>query len=394
MSMGNLKSNKMRSLLTMLGIIIGVGAVIAMISIADGAKQSVSGRIKAMGTNLLVVRPGQHRFRHVRGGTVETLVLEDCEAIRRQIVGVELVSPELASSQQLKYFNQNTNTVVLGVHPEYLSVNNFAVKDGRFITDEDNHNYRKVVVIGATVARDLFMGRVPIGEEIKIKGMLFQIIGTLEAKGNQGWMDPDDQVLIPLSVAQKRVQGVKYLRAINIRVENEDEMGNVQAEIEQLLRRRHRIQAGQDADFNIRNQKEILDTLGEITGTLTLLLASIAGVSLVVGGIGIMNIMLVSVTERTREIGVRKALGAKNMDIMFQFLVESVMLCLFGGALGVAFGVTASEVIAHFAKWQAIIAPSAVMISFAFAVFVGLFFGLYPARRAATLNPIDALRYE
>ena len=392
-AMSSLKANKMRSLLTMLGIIIGVAAVITMVGIGDGAKANISSRIRSMGTNLLVVRPGTQRLHRVRGGSVTTLTLADAEAIAR-INGVERLSPEVSQALQIKYFNNNTNTPVLGATENFLAVNNFKLKEGRFITAEDVKHQRKVAVIGDGPAKELFDNQVPLGGEIKIKGMIFQVIGVLEGKGQSGYFNPDDQIVIPLSVAQKRLFGISHLRAINVSVKTEDQMSAVQGEIETLLRSRHRIKPGAEADFNIRNQKEMLTTFSQVTDTLGILLASIAAISMVVGGIGIMNIMLVSVTERTREIGVRKAVGANTFDVMFQFMVESVVLSLFGGLIGVATGVGAGELISRFGEWNLILSLKAIGVSFVFAVMVGLFFGIYPARRAASLNPIDALRYE
>ena len=393
-ALSSLRANKMRSLLTMLGIIIGVAAVITMVGIGDGAKENISRRIRSMGTNLLIVRPGIARLRRVRTGQVNTLKMGDADAIKLRVTGIMAISPEASMPQQVKFMNQNTNTAVLGATPTFLIVNNFRVRTGRFITAEDVKFQRKVAVIGDTPAKELFDGVVPLGAEIKIKGMLFTIIGVLDAKGQMGYFNPDDQVVIPLSVAQKRLFGIDYLRSINISVTDENEMGTVEEEITALLKSRHRIKPGTDADFNIRNQKDLLKTFGQITETLGLLLASIAAVSMVVGGIGIMNIMLVSVTERTREIGVRKAVGATTTDIMIQFLVESVVLSFVGGLIGVVLGVTTSKAISSFGNWNTVISIKAIAMAFLFAVLVGLFFGLYPARRAAQLNPIDALRYE
>jgi len=289
----SLRANALRSLLTMLGIIIGVSAVISMVSIGDGAKARVAKRIQGMGTNLLIVRPGQRRRRRVRGGSVNTLTRADADAIAAQIPGVQYVSPEMSQSQQVKYLNENMPTTILGATASYLQVNGFKLGHGRFFGETDLRANRKVAVLGATVAKQLFAGRDPVGKDIKIKGINFTVIGALEAKGQSGYRDPDDMVLIPLRVAQLRVFGTRYLRAINVQVASQKWMDDVQADITRLLRQRHRL-AGKEDDFNIRNQKEILETMNEVTGTFTLLLASIALVSLLVGGIGIMNIMLVS----------------------------------------------------------------------------------------------------
>lgn len=390
----SLRANKMRSLLTMLGIIIGVAAVIAMVSIGDGAQANVSRRIKSMGTNLLIVRPGQRRNRYVRNGSTTTLTAEDADAIRKTIPNIAAVSPEVSKSFQLKYLSQNANTTVLGATADYLKVNAFKIADGRFFTEYEAKTSRKYVVIGATVAKNLFNGNVPMGQDLKVGGMNFTIIGVLEAKGQSGYRDPDDQVLIPLQTAQRRLFGIKHLRAINIQVSHQRHMETVQAAIERLLRHRHRIRSGQESDFNIRNQKEILETMNSVTGTFTILLASIAAVSMLVGGIGIMNIMLVSVTERTREIGIRKAVGATYKDVLSQFLVESILLSLVGGLIGIAMGVGTSTLISSMGSWSTQLSMKAIVASFVFAVLTGIFFGIYPAQRAAKLNPIDALRYE
>ncbi|MBK03233.1 MAG: multidrug ABC transporter substrate-binding protein [Deltaproteobacteria bacterium] len=390
----SLRANKMRSLLTMLGIIIGVAAVIAMVSVGDGAKAQVSKRIHSLGSNLLIVRPGTRRSRFVRSGSVTTLSDKDADAIKRMIPDIRYISPEVSKSMQLKYFNRNASTNVLGATSTYPAVNNFQLDQGRFFDINDVHANRKVVVLGATVVKALFPGQNPLGEDVKIGGINFQVIGTLKAKGQSGYRDPDDQVVIPLHIAQRRLFGIRYLRSITIQVAAASKMDAVQWDVTRLLRKRHRIQPGAQPDFNIRNQKEILETMSAVTGTFTMLLASIAAISMLVGGIGIMNIMLVSVTERTREIGVRKAVGATYKDILLQFLVESVVLSVLGGLIGVILGMSASWLISKMGSWQTVLSLQAIGLSFLFAILVGVFFGIYPARRAAMLNPIEALRYE
>jgi putative ABC transport system permease protein len=386
--------HKLRSSLTMLGIIIGVGAVITMISIGEGAKRSVSSRIKSLGTNLLIIRPGFDRRRHVRRSSTSTLTREDAEAIRREVESVADVSAEVAKNQQVKYMSANVQTNVLGATPSYLRVNNFELSRGDFLTDEDDAFRRKVAVLGATAHQNLFEGADAVGRDIKIGGVGFRVIGVLAAKGQQGFRDPDDQIVVPLSTAQKRLFGQDHLRAINVSIRNEDQMDLAQAEIEALLTRRHRIEPGEDPDFNIRSQKEILATMSQVSDTFTTLLAAVAAVSMIVGGIGIMNIMLVSVTERTREIGIRKAIGARRRDILSQFLVEAIVLSVMGGLLGIAAGLAASRGVALSTAWQTAVAPRSVAYAFAVAGATGVFFGLYPALKASRLDPVEALRQE
>ena len=320
--------------LTMLGVIIGVGAVIVMVSIGEGAKQSVARRIQGLGTNLLIIRPGLSRRGPVRSSNVNTLTNADARALA-DLADVAHVSPEAGQTAQVKHLSSNTSTSILGATEPWISVNNFRLYSGRFIDRRDERTSAKVAVLGATPAAVLFEGKDPIGEKIKIKTANFEVVGVLEAKGQSGYRNPDDQIVIPLTTAQRRLFGIRYLRSINVQVASADKMLEVQGTIESLLRERHRIREGAPSDFNIRNQKEIMDTMGAVSDTFTTLLAAVAAVSLLVGGIGIMNIMLVSVTERTREIGIRKAVGARSRDIMFQFLVESIVLSEVGGLLGI-----------------------------------------------------------
>jgi putative ABC transport system permease protein len=390
----SLKSNKLRSALTMLGVVIGVGAVIVMVSIGEGARERVSRDIQGLGTNLLVVLPGFDRKGPVRANNVQTLTAEDARAIAEQVPNVALVSPEAGSTAQVKYLAKNTSTTVLGATPAFLPVNNFQLREGRFLDAEDLRQNRKVAVLGATPAQDLFDGASPVGQTLKVKGVNFEVVGVLEAKGQSGYRNPDDQLLVPLHVAQSRLFGTTHLRAVNVQVVSEGAMEEAQAEIEYLLRQRHRIAAGAASDFNIRNQKEILETMSQVTDTFTTLLAAIAAVSMLVGGIGIMNIMLVSVTERTREIGIRKAVGARNGDILVQFLVEAVVLSVLGGLAGIAAGVGGSLAVAATGSWETSIATKSIALSFAVAAATGVFFGLYPARKASLLDPIVALRSE
>ena len=386
--------HKLRSSLTMLGIIIGVAAVITMVSIGEGAKRQVSSRIKGLGTNLLVIRPGFSRRRHVRSASVNTLSREDALAIKKEVPHVAAVSPEAGKSAQVKFMAKNTSTTVLGSTPAYLEVNNFEVAEGAFFDDQDEKSRQKVAVLGATVYQELFESQKAVGQTVKIQGISFKVVGVLAAKGQQGYRDPDDLVLVPLSTAQKRVFGIDYLRAINVSVASEKAMDSTESKIEALLRRRHRLAPGQEPDFNIRNQKELLETMSQVSDTFTTLLAAVAAVSMLVGGIGIMNIMLVSVTERTREIGIRKAVGARGRDILFQFLVESLLLSVLGGLVGIAAGVLASRAVAAGGTWQTAVSSSSVIFAFGIAALTGVFFGLFPAMKASRLDPVDALRQE
>lgn len=388
-----LLANKVRSFLATLGVIIGVASVILMLGIGEGAKVKVTGEIESFGTNLLMVRPGKKGLHGVRTTEEESLTLEDAEAMSK-IPFVKNVAPEVATMVQLKYFNKNTRSSATGAVPSYLEVRNFEVESGRFLTDQDVRQRRKVAVIGAKVREDLFGGMDPIGEFIKVKGINFQVIGTLRAKGDRGWFNPDDQIVIPISTAMKRLLGIDYLRNINIQVESIDKMDMVQRAIEAMMRRRHRLTGAEEDDFYIRSQREYLDSMMRVSRTFTFLLAGVACVSLVVGGIGIMNIMLVTVAERTREIGIRKALGGKNRDILMQFLVESLVVSLLGGVTGIVLGIGGGFAVNLSGKYHVIIGWLPILLGSLFSASVGVFFGYYPARKAARLNPIDALRYE
>lgn len=392
-------ANKMRSGLTMLGIMIGVGAVIAMISIGSGATSSVTSNIQSLGSNLLMVRPGSAGmgFGGARqaAGTAATLSENDAEAIGKEIPTVKSVSPEFSSSAQIVYSNQNINTQVTGVTPEYQEVKNFNVEFGQFIESADLSNQSRVAVLGQNVIADLFVsGEDPIGKTIKIKSVPFRVIGVMELKGEAAMQSPDDAIFIPLSTAQKRLFGADSLSTINVQVRSEEEMDLASDQIETLLLTRHDIGDPDEADFRIMNQADILSTMGAVTGTLTLLLGGIAAISLLVGGIGIMNIMLVSVTERTREIGLRKAVGAKRKDILGQFLMESLVLSVLGGGMGLVLGFMGSFVLARVGGWPFVVSANSILLAFLFSAAVGIFFGIYPARRASLLSPIEALRYE
>jgi len=390
-----LRANKLRSLLTMLGIIIGVGAVITMLALGSGAQRAVQERIQDLGPTLLSVYPGQSFSRGVASNNRVSLTLDDDTALARHARHVSAVVPELAVSLQVQEGDQNINVTVLGTTPNYAPVHNYSVTVGRMFTAGDDAARRRVAVLGASVPGMLNANRdAMIGQVILIRQIPFQVIGVLSEKGAQGFSNPDEQIVVPLQTARYRVIGTDRLRDITVEAADVASMNLAMIEIERVLRRQHKIRPGQDDDFQIRNQTDILMTLQQTTDTFKYLLAGIAAVSLVVGGIGIMNIMLVSVTERTREIGVRKALGATRADILFQFLVEALVLCMVGGLLGVIIGAGGAVLVSRVAHWNTLIAPVAIVLAFAFSAAVGLFFGIWPARRAASLDPIVALRYE
>jgi putative ABC transport system permease protein len=392
-----LLSNKMRSVLTMLGIIIGVGAVIAMVSVGMGVRSQVQSSIASLGSNMLIVSPGSANARGPRSaaGSSITLKYSDAQAIKERIKNIDYVSPTVSSNYQVVNGNQNWNTSVQGVTPEYMAIRSLSVGSGSFITTQDMTSRNRVAVIGSTVAENLFGEVNPTGHNIRINNMPYKVIGVLDSKGQSSMgQDQDDVIIIPLTTAQERLIGITYVQSINIQVSSSDAMDQVQEDIEQLLRQRHRITGTKEDDFNVRNLTSIMEMMSETTTMITLLLGSIAAISLVVGGIGIMNIMMVSVTERTREIGIRKALGATFHDIMLQFLIESVVIGVVGGIAGIFFGCTVSMLIAKFGGFNTVITFLPIFISFTFSVGIGLFFGIYPARKAALLDPIEALRYE
>ncbi len=388
-------ANPLRSLLTMLGVIIGVASVLAMVAIGQGARRAVTQQVEALGSNLLTVFAGVQRFGGVAtAGPVQTLTLADAQAIAAEVPNVTGVSAEFSRQAQVVFREQNTTTQVSGVTPQFPEVRNFHPVAGSFITEEDMRRRARVAVLGQTVARQLFGDGDPVGQQVKIRGVTFTVIGLMEPKGATGFMDRDDVVFIPLSTAQRRLFGVDYVRSIYVQVASPAAMEAAQSDVAALLRRRHRLGPTQEDDFTIRSQADVLQAITGVSRTMTFLLGGIAAVSLIVGGIGIMNIMLVSVTERTREIGIRKAVGARTQDILTQFLVESVLLSVSGGLVGILVGALGSRLVTRLAGWATLLSLQAVVLAFAFAVAVGVFFGLYPAQRAARLDPIEALRYE
>ena len=396
MAWASLIANKMRSILTMLGIIIGVAAVIALVSIGNGVKQDIQNSISSLGSNLLMVMPGAPRTPGVRPsqGSMKSLKVSDYQAISK-LDGVKAASPYTANSYVTIYQSKNWTTTVSGVSSNFQDVNNWTMAEGRFISSKNVENRERVAVVGQTVVKNLFAGEDPVGKEIRVKNIPFRVIGVLNSKGN-GTMgnDQDDAIFIPYTTAMERVEGVDYLRMVYVVASDDNGIDRLQSDIENLLRVRHGIKDTNLDDFNIQNMKSIMETMEQTTGTLTLFLGAVAAISLVVGGIGIMNIMLVSVTERTREIGIRKALGATYFVIVTQFLIEAVVISLMGGLIGIALGIGASKLIGLASGMSTVISVPTIILSFAFSMAIGLVFGIYPARKAAKLNPIDALHYE
>ncbi len=397
MAWRSLGANKLRTFLTMLGVIIGVTSVIALVSVGMGVKKNILDNISRLGSNMLIVMPGSANRGGMRGaaGSVITLTYDDAEAIKKKIKNVEYVSPTVQGSYQVVYGHENWNTTVTGVIPEYVAIQSLELKSGLFFSAHDVDVRNRVAVIGPTVAANLFESVNPVGKKIRIGNAPYTIIGVLESKGqSSGGQDQDDTVLIPLTTAQERLVGVTYVRSINVQVSDADKMDEVQSNIEKLLRQRHRIRAGAEDDFNVRNLTSLMEMMNSSATMITLLLGAIAGISLIVGGVGIMNITLASVTERTREIGIRKAIGATYSNIMLQFLIESTMISVIGGIIGIGVGVVAAQLISKFGGFTTVISSLSIAASFGFALFVGIFFGLLPARKAARLDPIEALRYE
>ena len=392
-----LRRNKMRSVLTALGIIIGVASVVAMVAVGNGAQARITSQVAALGQNLLSVFAGSRKSGGVNSGlgSASALTLPDAEAIRREISDVVAISPEDSTTAQAIANGRNWSTTVAGESPDYLKIRDWKLASGSMFTDREVRSAAKVAVIGSKTASELFGPLNPVGQSVRIQNIPFVIIGLLESKGaGMGGQNQDDRILIPYTTAMKRVTGDKYLRSVNVQIGSADRMEIAQQQITSLLRQRHRLTAGRDDDFNIFNQKEIADTVNSISKIITLLLGSVAGISLFVGGIGIMNIMLVSVTERTREIGIRIAVGAQPGDIRLQFLIEAVTLSLLGGLIGVLCGVGASHLLGVVADFKAIVSTGSILLAFGVSSVIGIFFGFYPAHKAAALDPIVALRYE
>lgn len=396
-ALSGLSSNALRSALTMLGIIIGVLAVILGTAIGQGSREQVLSRIQSLGSNSITVFPGRSRTGAVRGGqgSSVTLKVSDANAIRRECPTVTGVAPQYQSQAQVKYGNQNTSTTVLCTTPDFLSIRGFSVATGDFFTDGDVRANRKVCVVGHTTAVTLFgEGSAPIGRELRIRGINFRIVGLLASKGSAMFGDPDDQVVVPITTGMKQLFGVTNLSNIYAQTAKAEDATKASAEIEAALRKAHKTPANEDTDFRVRTQAEFMEIQDASSQTLTFLLTGIAGVALLVGGIGIMNIMLVSVTERTREIGIRKAIGAQESDILLQFLIEATTLSVLGGLIGIVAGFAICALVTKFLGFATSIMPFWVIVSFASAAAIGVFFGIYPAYKAARLDPIEALRYQ
>jgi putative ABC transport system permease protein len=394
-----LARNKMRSALTMLGIIIGVGAVIAMVSIGQGAQASVQEQIASVGTNLLFVGAGSQNVGGVRSGTGQTnrntLTVEDIEAIRREIPSVAMATPSVNARSQLIFQNQNWNSQVQGVNEQFPQIRKWDVQSGEFFTDADVRTAARVIVIGQTIAENLFPGMDPVGQTLRVRELPFRVVGVMRAKGQDpGGRDQDDVLFAPYSTVQKKLLAITYVQFAYVSAISPDATYTAQEQIADLLRQRHRLAPNEEDDFFVRNLTDVAEAAEETNRIMTILLGSIASVSLLVGGIGIMNIMLVSVTERTREIGIRMAIGARSSAVRKQFLIESIVLSLIGGFIGIIFGIAISIIIPQMLGWPTLVSISAIAGSVIFSAAVGIFFGYYPARKAAGLDPIEALRYE
>ena len=398
-ALGALRANKLRSLLTMLGIVIGVAAVIAVVALGTGAQTAVKDRISSLGTTLLTVMPGQQRGMGITFDQSMKLTMDDAKALDDQSRAPSLtaVQPEMNSRLQVQYQSLNTNTSIVGTTANYLEVRKYELAAGRMFSRAEDEGRQRVAVLGPTVIEALGINspEAIIGEPVRIRGIQFTVVGVLKSKGQATpFGNPDDQVLVPITTGRFRLFGSDRLRSVSVLAASEDKIPDAMADIQRVLRREHRLTQSKPDDFMIRSQADFLNTLGEPTQVFTYLLSGIAAVSLLVGGIGIMNIMLVSVTERTREIGIRKALGATKANILLQFLIEAVVLCLLGGLIGALVGSGGATAMSAFFQWNTIISPLAIVAAFVFSAVVGVLFGVWPARRAASLDPIVALRYE
>jgi putative ABC transport system permease protein len=392
-----LRRNKLRSGLTALGIIIGVASVVALVAIGNGAQAQIQSQVAALGQNLLTIFAGSIRTGGINAGlgSASTITVLDAEAIAQEIPDVAAISPEVSTVAQAIANGRNWSTSIIGESPDYLLIRDWKLAAGSMFTDREVRTAARVAVIGSKTAHELFGPINPLGQTVRVKNIPFVIIGVLSSKGSGlGGQNQDDRLMIPYATAMKRITGDKYLRSINVQIVSADRMDSAQQQITSLLRQRHRLTSGHDDDFNIFNQKEISDTVGSITKIITLLLGAVAGISLLVGGIGIMNIMLVSVTERTREIGIRIAVGAQSYAIRLQFLIEAMTLSLIGGFIGVVIGIGASHLVAAVANFKAIVSVGSILLAFGTSFSIGVFFGFYPAHKAAALDPIEALRYE
>ena len=392
-----LRRNKLRSILTALGIIIGVCSVVVMVSVGNGAQVRIEQEVSSLGQNLLVVFAGNRRSGGVNSGlgSASRITLEDAAALKREIPNIVGLTPQISTNAQAIANGKNWSTTIAGEGPDYMSIRNWKLAGGTMFTEREVRSAAKVAVIGSKTANELFGPINPVGKSVRIKNTPFVIIGQFESKGaGMGGQNQDDQIVIPYTTAMKRLTGDKFPRSLSIQVISADRMETARQQITSLLRQRHRLGPDDINDFGIFDQKELSDKVASISGIITTLLGAIAGMSLLVGGIGIMNIMLVSVTERTREIGIRVAVGAQSSDILLQFLIESITLSLLGGTIGVLAGVGISKAISLFADFNAVISPGSVILAFSVSFAIGVFFGFYPARKAAKLDPIDALRYE
>ncbi len=392
--LSSLLANKTRSFLTMLGIIIGVAAVISMLAMGAGARQQIMERIAAMGSNLLFVHPQQANAGGVRSQAKVNMKLEDGLALLAEVPEIVRLSPVISSSAQVKYHNQNTRTNILGVAPPYFVLRNYPIERGRTFTEAEVDGMARVCTIGPKAAEDLFGEDDPLGETVRIKNVNFRIIGVQKTKGDQGWSNPDDNFHVPYTVAMEELFGLEYVQEFYLQVAEGCDIEKVQSQMRMVLRRQHRLQSDQDDDFDIRSQSEWQQAAVDSSRTFTFLLGGIASISLLVGGIGIMNIMLVSVTERTREIGIRMAVGARSWDIRLQFIIEALTLSVIGGMIGILIGIAGSKILSVMADWPTVVSPLSILFSFGFSALIGIFFGFYPAYKASLLNPIEALRYE